>query len=228
MGLTTKKATDIRAVDNPDGLGHGLLPMNSPIPWSRFLTEVLDRDLTHYLWLRSLSYLEYIGYRKMVKALQYQEVSRGVYHHLSDEIQHSYLLKELAEKSFEGKFFHVPLEEAFIRCAESYFHDIDDAVHRWVEELGQGERPFLCYLLVSYLIEKRAMIVYPQYYSQAPENTFKLILQKIIRDERAHLNYLEDHLAKLPEAETFESCSVWPYETERFEKFLGDFAECLG
>lgn len=199
----------------------------TPLSWTQFLAETLNEEVRHYLWLRSLSYLEYIGYRKMVKALQYQEVNRGVYRHLSDEIQHSYLLKELAEKSFEGRFFHVPLEDKYIQCAESYFQDIDQAVHDWVAGLGQGERPFLCYLLTSYLIEKRAMVVYPQYYAQAPENSFKLILQKIIKDEREHLNYLQDHLTQLPESPAFESCEVWPYEARRFEKYLGEFTQCL-
>ncbi len=201
--------------------------MATRISWNRFLSEYLNTELSHYLWLRALSYLEYVGYRKMVKALQYQEVNREVYHHLSDEIRHSYLLKELAEKSFEGRYFHVPLEPSFIHCAESYFQDIDREVDLWVENLGQGERPYLCYLLVSYLIEKRAMVVYPQYYAQAPENTFKLILQKIIKDEREHLNYLEEHLAKLPESKAFQSSPIWPFEEARFETFLGDFKQCL-
>ena len=70
--------------------------------WKALLDQVISVPAKHYLWLRSLSYLEYIGYRKMVKALGYDEVNRGVFRHLSDEIRHSYMLRELAEKVLRG------------------------------------------------------------------------------------------------------------------------------
>ena len=181
--------------------------------------------MAHYHWLRSLSYLEYIGYRKMVKALAYGEMNQGVYHHLTDEIRHSFMLKELAERAFDGKFQYVPFERDLVGMAESYFHDVDEAVHQWVLAVSGEERPYLCYLLTSYLIEKRAMAVYPSYYSQIQEAGAKVILQRIIKDERDHLNYLENHLGVLPEKSAFDQSKVWDFETTRFHEFLGQIRQ---
>lgn len=191
--------------------------------WGDFLQEIFSSDPVHYLWLRSLSYLEYIGYRKMVKTLEHQEVNQGVYHHLTDEIRHSFLLKELAEKAFDGRFQHVPFEPRLIDIAEGYFQDVDGEVNQWILNENGQERPFLCYLLVSYIIEKRAMTVYPTYYAKLREAPAKLILQKIIKDERDHLNYLEDRMRLLPEAGAFKMSNLTTFETVRFSRFLQQF-----
>lgn len=194
-------------------------------PWSQFLQEILNSEAAHYHWLRSLSYLEYIGYRKMVKALGYGEMNQGVYHHLTDEIRHSFMLKELAEKAFDGKFQHVPFEKDLVTLAESYFHDVDEAIHQWVVYSSGEERPYLCYLLTSYLIEKRAMTVYPSYFAQVQEAAAKVIIQKIIKDERDHLGYLETHLANLPEKAAFDHSNLWQFETTRFHEYLGQIRQ---
>ena len=194
--------------------------------WNDFLKEIFSSDPAHYLWLRCLSYLEYIGYRKMVKTLEYQEVNQGVYHHLTDEIRHSYMLKELAEKAFEGRFQNVLFDDSFIEIAEGYFQDVDGEVCQWILSNNGQERPFLCYMLVSYIIEKRAMAVYPPYYSKLQEAPSKLILQKIIKDERDHLSYLEDRLSLLPESSSFKASNLPSFEAGRFHQFLDQFRDC--
>jgi long-chain fatty aldehyde decarbonylase len=152
-------------------------------------------------------------------------MNQGVYHHLTDEIRHSYMLKELAEKAFDGKFQHVRFESDLVGLAESYFHDVDEAVHQWVLRSSGEERPYLCYLLTSYLIEKRAMTVYPSYFSHIQEAGAKVIIQKIIKDERDHLGYLENHLATLPEKPAFDQSHLWQYELARFQEYLGQIRQ---
>jgi bacterioferritin (cytochrome b1) len=204
---------------------HLPLDVETQANWHQFLQEILASEAAHYHWLRSLSYLEYIGYRKMVKALDYGEMNQGVYHHLTDEIRHSYMLKELARKVHDGKFQHVPFEKELVAMAESYFHDIDMAVHHWVVASSGEERPFLCYLLTSYLIEKRAMSVYPSYFNHIQEGDAKVIIQKIIKDEKEHLNYLENHLAALPEKSAFDQSALWQYESGRFHEYLNQIRQ---
>lgn len=188
---------------------------------------MVDEEPVHYLWLRSLSYLEYIGYRKIVKSLGYEEMGKGTYHHLSDEIRHSYMLKELAENCFEKRYFHAFFDPSFIDIAETYFQAIDGAVNEWIVGRDGQERPYLCYMFVSYLIEKRAMVVYPEYFSCLQDREAKLIIQKIINDEKDHLSYLEDRLATLPETLDFKSSPVWEFEDRCFNKFLDDFQSCV-
>lgn len=201
--------------------------------WKNFLTNTLSQPEAHYLWLRSLSYLEYIGYRKMVKALDHHQVSREVFHHLTDEIRHSYMLKELADKilkqSGEGEAslqsVHDNFAPGFIDIAEAYFQDLDAQVKTWVEGKIQQEAPFLCYLMTSYLIEIRAMNVYPSYHGELSDAGEKTVIKQIIKDEREHLDYLQAQVAQLPYGLDLDQEELKDFEEKRFDAYLKDFEE---
>jgi len=185
-----------------------------------FLEEILQNNSKHYLWLRSLSYLEYIGYRKMVRAVPYPEVNLGVFHHLNDEIQHSFILKELAEKSFERPPLRKSALEELVQIAEDYFQGFDSKIHDWVMEKKNAEDPFLCYLLVSYVIEKRAMRVYPQYFARLTASPLKMVVQKIIKEESEHLTYLERVLRRLFHDFSPAVALLFEFEEVFFEDYL--------
>ena len=190
-----------------------------------FLEEVLPSESKHYLWLRSLSYLEYIGYRKMVKSLGYEGIDRGVFHHLSDEIQHSYMLRELADKRFTGLSAEATFTEGFQEIAEDYFQNIDARVEDWVNRTFYPGNHYLCYLLTSYLIERRAMRVYPQYYHFLGELPSKSIIQKIIKDESEHLGYIEGVLKDHPVLQSADLGELFAFEDECFSRFLGQLQD---
>lgn len=190
--------------------------------WENYLSDILSSESKHYLWLRSLSYLEYIGYRKMVKAVPYKAVEEGVFHHLSDEIEHSFLLKEQAEKSFPTQHLSLEAIEELMDIAESYFQTLDLNIKNWVSQKLGNDNPYFCYLLVSYTIEKRAMAVYPQYYSKLTQSPLKIVIQKIIKDESEHLRYLENVLQNFQTemgGETFEPLEV---EEKLFATYLNN------
>ena len=197
-----------------------------PTAWQSFLDEVTGSESKHYLWLRSLSYLEYIGYRKMVKALDYDNVNRGVFHHLTDEIQHSFMLRELAEKNF-GRQRPESFTEEYQDIAEEYFQKIDAEINRWVLLAAGAENPLYCYLLTSYIIEKRAMQVYPHYYNRLSEAPSKFIIQKIIKDESEHLSYLEGRMGLIPGFNDAQAEPLLDFETARFSEYLGKMQACF-
>lgn len=202
-------------------------PMEPSEQWATFINEVTSSDTYHYLWLRSLSYLEYIGYRKMVKSLSHQEVGKGIYHHLTDEIRHSFMLKELADKGFDGKNLNGLFNHRFVDISEGYFQDLDQEVKKWVIKSSRSANPYWCYILVSYIIEKRAIKIYPQYYLRLQEVPYKYIIQKIIKDEQEHLNYIEETIQMIPELDDFEDSHLWAFEDHRFSEYLDQFQGCL-
>ncbi|MFO1519387.1 MAG: ferritin-like domain-containing protein [bacterium] len=188
--------------------------------WNSFLDEVNASDFKQYLWLRSLSYLEYIGYRKMVKAVPYSDVNLGVFHHLSDEIQHSFMLRELAEKSFGKQNLTEDAQKGLSQIAEDYFQDLDSQVHAWVKDTTGGEDPYLCYMTVSYVIEKRAMKVYPQYFARLTQSPLKVVIQKIIKDESEHLNYLERMIEHFPADLSLKDSPLFEFEENCFIDYI--------
>jgi rubrerythrin len=194
--------------------------MTDSNPLNSFLTDVLSAGPRHYHWLKSLSYLEYIGYRKMVKAVPYSEVNHGVYHHLNDEIQHSFMLRELAEKSLGENSLTPETLKAMTQIAEDYFQGIDAKAHRDVIKVLGTENHYLCYLGVSYAVEKRAMKVYPHYFSKLGDPSLKHVLQKIIKDESEHLSYLEGIINRFPPIDFLRDTSFLKAEEEHFHFYL--------
>ena len=194
--------------------------------WNSFLDEVTSSESKHYLWLRSLSYLEYIGYRKMVKALGYDNVNKGVYHHLTDEIQHSFMLRELAEKGF-GRQKAESFSEVYQEVAEDYFQKIDGRIHDWVQGACGEENPLYCYLLTSFIIEKRAMSVYPHYYHRLEDAPSKMIIQKIIKDESEHLSYLEGKMSQVPGLDQTQAEGLLKFEADCFSDYLRRMQACF-
>ncbi len=189
------------------------------VSWSQFLDQITQNPSQHHLWLRALSYLEYIGYRKMVKAVPYSKVNTGVYHHLSDEIQHSFMLREIADKQF-GNNLSMQKVTSLVGIAENYFQGLDSQVDDWIEsKLGQKDS-YASYVWVSYTIEKRAIKVYPQYLAKVSEQALKIVIQKIIKDETDHLSYLEGVIEQLPEEISLKNAPVLQIEEKCFEGFL--------
>ena len=191
--------------------------------WDQFLEQVTQNPIQHHLWLRSLSYLEYIGYRKMVKSVPYAKMSTGVYHHLSDEIQHSFMLREIADKQF-GNTLDMEKVTSLVGIAENYFQGLDSQIDDWIASKLGNKDPYASYVWVSYSIEKRAMKVYPQYLSKLHEASLKGAIQKIIKDEAEHLSYLEEVLDQFPEEISLKNAPVLEIE----EKCFGNFLEQMG
>jgi hypothetical protein len=193
-----------------------------------FLEDIVSFPQKNYLWLRLLSYLEYIGYRKMVKALNYQDVQKGVFHHLTDEIRHSFMLRELAEKTPGSESCAHSDLESLQQIGEDYFQALDAEVHDWVSLQTGGENPYLCYLLTSYLIECRAMKVYPLYFSRLNEAPAKYVIQQIIRDESEHLHYLQEKMGFLEELATLQASELQVCERRLFGQLLSELSAHLG
>ncbi len=196
----------------------------STTAWDPFLEEVLGHRTKHYGWLLSLSYLEYIGYRKMIKSLGYEHLNKGSFHHLSDEIQHSFMLRELAQKSFHQEWQSGFSLDSIHQISEEYFQNLDHEVHHKVLAVDPQENPVLCYMLTSYVIEKRAMKVYPAYLAKSSEAPVKYTLQKIIRDESEHLTYLEGKISLVPSFSSKDLEDLLEAEEKLFQQYLAKMA----
>lgn len=202
--------------------------------WKNCIAGVIQDPYKEMLWLKVLSHLEYIGYRKMVKALPQPINDENLFHHLSDEIRHSYLFQKHAEEYQTS--LQVPpdkykvLDEQLEEIAEEYFQSLDAFLYSWVQENFSSDKydyHKLSYQFVSYVIEKRAMEVYPYYFKLVLEGGIKNALQSIIRDEGEHLDYLEDSLSSqkecLPYIQGEKLKTLRDQESKYFSIFIDAF-----
>lgn len=146
-----------------------------------------DHDLLARFF-NTLSYLEHLGSRKILAcriAFNDQELQ-----HAAEETRHALRFKRLAlhysdsVRSYES---HTVLSrtEAF-----GYFQRLDAAVR----SLLRSKRVFsarTAYILVTYLIERRAEKLYPSLLSMFNEGKAAITLRSIIREEDRHLAEME-------------------------------------
>ena len=80
--------------------------------------------------------------------------------------------------------------------------------------------PFLNYLWVSYIVEKRAMQVYPSYFSELKEGPMRVLVQKVIKDESEHLSHLTGHLSSLKLPMPLDQMALPEFESKLFKNYL--------
>lgn len=188
--------------------------------WKQQIRKFMEFPEMHYLWQKSLSYLEYIGYRKMMKSLPQPIETNQAFQHISDEIRHSFLFQKLADKSLESLDYAPKFGNVLIGMAEDYFQALDAKIDDWVEKNFTSKNTEYCYILTSYVIEKRAMEVYPFYQAQLLEDPARHVVTQIIKDEKDHLASLEDKMFSIPKLKKIMDSEVWSYEEEIFQNYM--------
>ncbi len=188
--------------------------------WKSQIQKFIENPAMHFLWLKSLSYLEYIGYRKMIKSIPQPISNHRVFQHVSDEIKHSFLFQKLAEKILKSNTEPLVFEKKLISFAEDYFQALDSKVEEWVEEVFSKKNPEYSYMLTSYVIEKRAIKVYPFYQLQLEEEPMKQVLMQIIKDEQDHLDLFESQLKKIPQLKGIKHSEIWSFEEKLFKEYM--------
>ena len=185
-------------------------------PLSQILDEVLaqvviDVDL-HARWLNTFSYLEYIGFRKIVKSQS--RVTLETLHHASEECRHALLLKRLAIKIGGPSF--ASYETRRLLCAEkaeAYFQTLDSTC---AHNLYHGTE--LTYLYVTWLVEHRALDVYRRYQLASPAVARQLTA--LLGEEERHLLTVASRLQILDTDFRRRSLKLMRIETRLYQDFL--------
>jgi len=184
----------------------GLLMKNTLelVPSEHEMNEVLEQivsnDKLHAQWLNVLSYLEFVGSRKIFKTQGRELLNESVLRHASDEARHALILKQLIEKLDLAGYDEYSNENMLCSfSAYRYFQSLDSIIKKNLlkENLTQLNRNSLCYLYVSHIIEIRANWLYRIYSSVLAKLNSKISIQTIINDEKKHLMETEELLLKL-------------------------------
>jgi hypothetical protein len=179
---------------------------------------LIDRK-TESEWLNHLSQLEYVGCRKILKAVSFEAVDLETLLHIQEEASHALLLKQLA----------VELEPATPGWTEgrlsalgwAYMSELD----REVSALLPADRGKLAYPLVSFVVEKRVMLLYPAYRNATAHPRVRSVLNAILAQEGRHESRFERWSKKELPAELIARARA--IEVQKWNRFCARVEEVL-
>lgn len=159
--------------------------------WQKILTEVVKRPEIHGRFLNTLSLLEYIGARKIMKSQDEARITPTTLAHMTEEIRHAQIIKKLALK-VGGDAVKTYAEESLM-CgleARAYIQAIDHAAASVVGPKSS----WVNYLLTTLVIEERAQELYPFYDELLIPRGLGGPLKAIFREEEGHLEQVIEAL----------------------------------
>ncbi len=152
--------------------------------WKQILQEVVTQPAVHARFLNTLSLLEYIGARKIMKSQEESRITPIVLAHMTEEIRHAQILKKLAIKV--GGASVQSYGEDSVLCGyegRAYMQAID---HKACEVVGE-KNSWVNYLLTTLVVEERAQELYPFYDELLAPLGLNGPLKAIFREEEEHL-----------------------------------------
>ena len=176
----------------------------------------------HARWLNTFSYLEYVGFRKIVKSQRAEVLTAAILGHACEEGRHALGLKKLAIK-LGGAQFDSYAPEALL-CgeeAEAYFQDLDKACDEAFADRSEEERAKLTYCYVTWLVERRALEVYQVYKRALGESEIARKLGSLLAEETKHLADVEAVLHMGDPEYSTRSKEFEAVEAALYQNFIG-------
>ena len=158
------------------------------------LERIVREPAIHARFLNTLSRLEYVGARKLMKSQDSADLNKDTLQHLVEETRHAWMLKKLAcrldPSVSEG--FSAELTLAGDE-GETYFQALDAEVTKTVTLSDASELNLrkLHYLYTSWLVELRAVAFYSAYEPLLREAQVPNVLSGILGDESHHLGAMQ-------------------------------------
>ncbi|MGB8279139.1 MAG: hypothetical protein WCF20_14575 [Methylovirgula sp.] len=190
-------------------------------------TIVKDPQL-HARWLNTFSFLEYVGFRKIVKSQRAEALNATVLTHAVEEGRHALRLKRLAI-TLGGPAFETYAPETLI-CgeeAEDYIQSLDHQCEAQFADRDERERAKLTYLYVTWLVERRALEVYGLYKSALANTEIAQKLDGLLAEEIGHLRQVESEIAISDPEHATRAPMVIGLEAHLYETFLASLASAL-
>jgi hypothetical protein len=134
-------------------------------------------------WLDLLSQLEYVGCRKILKSVSFDDVDHQILRHIYEEASHALFLKELVVNRGSRRPWS---EGKFSAVGWRYFQLVDESVSSLQKDSQSAPYP-----AVSWTIEQRVLSVYPLYLDLTQDPQVKKTIARILVQERRHSQQFE-------------------------------------
>ncbi len=209
-----------------------------------FLQQVISQPPIHAKWLNTLSFLEHIGSRKIIKSQNSHTLNHVLLQHISEEARHALFFKTLIRKihpqscpTFESQYLLAGEE------AEEYFQSIDRQAEKDVsfnEHKLHGRDSnvdktaakystlgMINYLYTTWMIEERAVMVYQDYNTILQQHSFSFNLNFVLQEEDLHLKTVIHYLQTQDPNFKSRAKRLFRYEEQRFSNLIKIWKSCI-
>lgn len=195
--------------------------------FEEWLDNLCVDPVRHGRFANTLSMLEHIGSVKIARTQTGRTVTGQVLQHLSEEARHADLLKRLAGKISDdaGDDYR---DDRLIAgaAARGYFARLDARVRRFVqEELPEGIRKPAAYGLVTWLVECRAMWLYPAWQRALGKRKLPFSVRSIIGEETRHLREIAESIEELGIADHPGVAELSRFEYSQFQRLATEMMD---
>jgi hypothetical protein len=188
---------------------------------------VADERL-HARWLNTFSYLEYVGFRKIVKSQRAEALTADILTHALEEGRHALGLKKLAIKIGGEAFAHYAPDAMLCGDeAEEYFQSLDEACDAVFADRPDALRARLVYCYVTWLIERRALQVYGVYKAALGASPVAARIAGLLVEEDRHLADIERDLAAADADFAARAGKLEDIEARLYETFIDALVAAL-
>ncbi len=192
------------------------------------ISQIVADPALHARWLNTFSYLEYVGFRKILKSQRAEVLTTAILTHACEEGRHALGLKKLAVKLGGAGFdSYAPQVLLCGEEAEAYFQDLDQFCDEAFADRSADERVRLAYGYVTWLVERRALDVYGLYKSALGDSEIARKLGGLLAEETKHLSDIEALLKAADPAFSTRSKEFEAVENSLYEVFLAALTKAL-
>lgn len=160
----------------------------------KLLENIIATPVIYARFLNTLSLLEYIGARKILKSQHYQLLNTKLLSHMSEEMRHAQILKRAAMKISPDCDTYMPKTLLCEGAAYHYFQTVD---HAPAAEFNE-HNPWHCYLYTTSVIEIRALNFYGIFEKVLKKLGNPSVFRGILAEEKRHLEQVSDWLHAIP------------------------------
>ncbi|MDH4261573.1 MAG: hypothetical protein OEV78_00850 [Spirochaetia bacterium] len=215
--------------ENNELIENPLNQMNERL--EKVLTKIIADHNSHAKWINLLSYLEFIGSRKIFKTQKNGFISEELLKHASDEARHALILKQMIGKITENENFQYYDSKYMINAYSGfrYIQNLDSMVKKQLLKISAFKEDFsyMCYVYVSYVIEVRANWLYAIYSGLLSKTGSNVNVSAIISDEVRHLDDMTCEIGKLDPNSESNIVYFLNKEGLLFERFLCNLEKSL-
>jgi hypothetical protein len=158
----------------------------------RLLDRIVTDVAVHARFVNTLSRLEYVGVRKILKSRRSEHISLDGLQHILDEAVHALRLKKAAVALAGGRGDRVVTFADGATLAgdagEGYLQALDRRAEEALLDLDPADRAEANYRLTSAAVEVRAQVFYPVYERCLQDHRVGFSVAAISKDEDRHLD----------------------------------------